>query len=154
MRRKLPPGFTLIELLTVIAIIAILASLVLASAGFVQDKGARARAEAEIAALSAALESYKVDNGDYPTSTLSGTPAASKTPATNNLYTYLAGATGESNSTKPYYEFKKTMTNSTKSTVDPWGNNYGYIYTSTNTEGFLLWSTANKTNSNAWLKNW
>lgn len=154
MRRKLPSGFTLIELLTVIAIIAILASLVLASAGYVQDKGARSRSEAEIAALSAALESYKIDNGDYPYSSISGNPPVQKNPPVNTLYTYLAGATGESNSTKPYFEFKKTMTNSTKSTLDPWGNNYGYIYTSTNTEGFLLWSTANKTNSNAWLKNW
>ena len=44
-------GFTLIELLIVMAIIAILASLVLAAAGGAQKKGARSRAEAEIAAL-------------------------------------------------------------------------------------------------------
>jgi hypothetical protein len=33
--------------------------LILATAGYVQKKGARSRTEAEIAALSAALESYK-----------------------------------------------------------------------------------------------
>src|SRR5437660_10515842 len=60
-------AFTLIELLLVIAIIIILAGLILSTAGYVQKKGARARAEAEIAAISAALESYKADNGIYPT---------------------------------------------------------------------------------------
>jgi type II secretory pathway pseudopilin PulG len=59
-------AFTLIELLVVIAIIIILAGLILATAGYVQKKGIRARAETEIAALSAALESYKADNGIYP----------------------------------------------------------------------------------------
>ncbi len=46
-------------------IILILAGLILATSGYVQKKGARARAETEIAAISAALESYKADNGIY-----------------------------------------------------------------------------------------
>ncbi len=59
-------GFTIIELLIVMAIIIVLAGLILATSGYVQDKGKRSRAEAEIAAMSAALESYKADNGVYP----------------------------------------------------------------------------------------
>ncbi len=59
-------GFTLIELLVVMAIIIVLAGLVLSISTFVQNKGGRSRAEAEIAAMSAALESYKADNGIYP----------------------------------------------------------------------------------------
>jgi prepilin-type N-terminal cleavage/methylation domain-containing protein len=59
-------AFTLIELLVVMAIILILAGLVLATSGYVQRKGLRSRTETEIAALSAALESYKADNGVYP----------------------------------------------------------------------------------------
>jgi type II secretory pathway pseudopilin PulG len=59
-------AFTFIELLVVIAIIIILAGLILSTMGYVQKKGARARAETEIAAMSAALESYKADNGVYP----------------------------------------------------------------------------------------
>ena len=59
-------AFTIIELVVVIATILILVGVVLAAAGYVQKKGARARAETEIAALSAALESYKADNGIYP----------------------------------------------------------------------------------------
>src|SRR5205807_3061970 len=59
-------AFTLIEILIVIGIILFLAGLLLAVSGFVQEKGKRSRAEAEIAAMSAALESYKADNGIYP----------------------------------------------------------------------------------------
>ena len=60
-------AFTILELLVVITIIIVLAGLILATVGYVQKKGARSRAEAEIAAMSAALESYKADNGIYPT---------------------------------------------------------------------------------------
>src|SRR5882672_5090799 len=59
-------AFTLIELLVVVSIIAVLSALVLSTAGYARKKGARARAETEIAAMSAAIESYKADNGIYP----------------------------------------------------------------------------------------
>src|SRR6478735_9899132 len=57
---------TIVELLVVITIILILAGVILSISSYVQNKGARARAETEIAAMSAALESYKADNGIYP----------------------------------------------------------------------------------------
>jgi len=59
-------GFTLVEVLTVVAIIVILMGLTLGISGFVQDKAARARAEGEIAAMEAALEQFRIDNGGYP----------------------------------------------------------------------------------------
>src|SRR6266566_5708457 len=59
-------AFTLIELVVVVGIILILAGLVLSTAGYARKKGQRARAETEIAAMSAALESYKADNAVYP----------------------------------------------------------------------------------------
>ena len=59
-------SFTILELLVVITIIIVLAGLILSTVGYVQKKGARSRTEAEIAAMSAALESYKADNGIYP----------------------------------------------------------------------------------------
>ncbi len=69
------------------AIILVLAGLILSISGYVQNKGARSRAEAEIAAMSAALESYKADNGIYPRTTATDSLAAvtdqafaSKTP--------------------------------------------------------------------------
>ena len=65
-RRGCKRGFTILELVIVIGIILLLAALLLGISDFVQEKGKRARAEAEIAAISAALESYKADNGIYP----------------------------------------------------------------------------------------
>ena len=145
-------GFTLIELLVVIAIIAILAALVLSTAGFIQKKGAMSRAEAEIAALSAALENYKIDLGDYPTSTnFPNTGIAS-----NSLFGALSPATG-----KVYFEFSKGMTN-TSGIIDPFGTVYYYSYPGlTNRSGtnfYDLFSTAgsttNQTNVVKWIKNW
>ncbi|MEY2555301.1 MAG: hypothetical protein QOF93_445 [Verrucomicrobiota bacterium] len=83
-------SFTIIELLVVISIIIILAGLILSTVGYVQKKGARSRAEAEIAAISAALESYKADNGIYPrnaTTTDTLDPAA-----TINLANYASAS--------------------------------------------------------------
>lgn len=138
-------GFTLIELLIVISIIAILASLVLSAAGYVQKKGARSRAEAEIAALEAALESYKADNGDYPSNANSVSSLA--------LLTNLMPSSG-----KVYFEFKSKETNSSGA-LDPFGNPYRYIYTNgspnNGTNNYDLWSTAGgSANSNTWIKNW
>src|SRR5437870_8467166 len=59
-------AFTLIELVVVVGLILVLTGLVLSTVGYAQKKGARARAETEIAAISAACESYKADNGVYP----------------------------------------------------------------------------------------
>lgn len=138
-------GFTLIELLAVIAIIAILAALTLRIVGSVQDNSARARAEAEIKALSLALEDYKRDNGDYPLNNVASNGMA--------LFTNLSPTSG-----KVYFAFSKNMTNA-NGYADPWGNTYNYIYPGqsdrSGTNFFDLWSTANKsTVTNAWIKNW
>src|SRR5438874_13833696 len=76
-------AFTLIELIVVITGIIILTGLVLSTVGYAQKKGARARAETEIAAMSAALENYRSDNAVYP-------PNAALTGA-HALYQGLSG---------------------------------------------------------------
>ena len=48
-------AFTLIELVLVVGIIIVLSGLVLSTVGYARKKGARARAEIEIAAMSAAM---------------------------------------------------------------------------------------------------
>jgi hypothetical protein len=137
-------GFTLIELLIVITIIAILTSLLLSTAGHAQKKGARSRAEAEIAAIGAALENYKADYGDYP----SNSSAANCT----NLVVNLMPSSG-----KVYFEFKSKSTN-TSGYLDPFGNAYGYIYTNgspnNGANNYDLWSSAGGGASNTWIKNW
>lgn len=152
--RKLPAGFTLIELLVVITIIAILAALVLSTAGFVQKKAARSRAETEIAALSAALESYKADIGDYPTT--NNANGTNQPGANAFLRAALSPTTG-----KVYFDFSKSMgtTLATNGNItDPFGENYGYQYPGdTNRNGsnfFDLWSRGASTDTNIWTKNW
>jgi prepilin-type N-terminal cleavage/methylation domain-containing protein len=181
-------AFTLIELLVVITIITVLAGLILSTVTYVQKKGVRARAETEIAALSAAIESYKADNGIYPrdnTTTLytDTLDARSNTDATLTvyqnaslyLYQLLSGDTDAdlqpNAGAKIYFSFKLQMLDGTRDANgnltsvsyirDPFGNSYGYStanqvdpttkgYNST----FDLWSTANSTDSNLWIKNW
>ena len=59
-------GFTLLELLVVLGVIAILSSIVLGVGRHAAESGKVARARVELAALSAALDSYKLAYGDYP----------------------------------------------------------------------------------------
>ncbi len=178
---KRPPfqnssGFTLLELLTVIAIIIVLAGMILAGAGFAQQKAARDRASAEIAALGVALESYKADNGEYPTKeNVTDTVNAATLNANPDsvvslfLYASLSGDTGSATrkaTNKRYFEFKPDMllpagTGTVTAIVDPFGNPYGYstINAKTPTSGYNptydLWSTAGApTVRDKWIKNW
>jgi type II secretion system protein G len=169
-------AFTLIELLIVIAIIIVLAGLVLSTVGYVQKKGARSRAETEIAAISAALESYKADNGIYPqNSDTNGldpinnvNPSASPIPndytkASLYLYEQISGDTNADRvaETKSYFAFKPNQLDPTDQTLnvislrDPFGNSYGYstMKASDPTQSgynptFDLWSTAGGTTAN------
>jgi len=180
--RAIPRAFTIIELLVVISIIIILAGLILSTVGYVQKKGARSRAEAEIAAISAALESYKADNGIYPRDTIKTDqvdPAASPIPiaATQFLYEQLSGNSATNlqpiSGAKSYFAFKPQMLFGTKDSNgnltsvsyirDPFGNSYGYstLKASGGTGGynptFDLWSIADDssgTNQTKWIKNW
>ena len=175
-------AFTIIELLVVISIIIILAGLILSTVGYVQKKGARSRAEAEIAAMSAALESYKADNGIYPRDTIKTDqvdPAISPIPttATQFLYEQLSGNSATNlqpiSGAKSYFAFKPQMLFGTKDSNgnltsvsyirDPFGNSYGYstLKASGGTGGynptFDLWSIADDssgTNQTKWIKNW
>ena len=165
---------TIIELLVVIIIILILAGLILSISSYVQNKGARARAETEIAAISAALESYKADNGIYPQSSdtnsldsvndVNSNPPVSGTNKYSQaglyLYEQLAGVTSgvrsETPSKKSYFTFKGNMLypkDASKDIVgiaDPFGNLYGYSTSKANGSNgynptYDVWSTAGGT---------
>src|SRR5262249_41908510 len=66
-------AFSLIELVVVVGIITVLTGLVLSTVSYARKKAALARAQTEIAALSAACENYKADNGVYPRDPTSNT---------------------------------------------------------------------------------
>jgi general secretion pathway protein G len=177
-RFRVEDAFTLIELLVVISIIIVLAGLVLAASGYVASKGRRSRAEAEIAAISAALESYKADNGIYPQSSETNaldptsTNLTSYQTASLKLYEFLSGDSNDDRTvdTKSYFAFKPNQLSPSDQPQhvrfirDPFGNSYGYSTAkASNPAGtvgynptFDLWSVADDTigNQNKWIKNW
>ena len=172
-------AFTIIELLIVMAIIIILAGLVLGISGYAHEKGARSRAEAEIAAMSAALESYKADNGIYPvytdTDTLNPTsdldsdpnhPASSKYAAASlYLYKELSGDTNADRKpkAKSYFSFPPTMLypkgnpTNVSAIIDPFGFYFGYSTAKASSPSgsggynptYDLWSTGGSTTDTA-----
>ncbi len=146
-------AFTLIELVVVVGLILVLTGLVLSTVGYARKKGARARAETEIAAMAAALESYKADNAVYPrdansTDTLnaqSSTNPCAYQAASLYLYKQLSGDTNANfqYGAKSYFTFKPNMLGTSPTTTtdacgntltpttvsyirDPFGNIYGY----------------------------
>jgi type II secretory pathway pseudopilin PulG len=166
---RVEDAFTLIELIVVTGLILILTGLVLSSVGYARKKGSRARAETEIAAMAAALESYKADNAAYPreassTDTLdarlSGNPSVYQT-ASLYLYKQLSGdssanrnPTGKSYMTfKPNMLFPADQTQNVQYIQDPFGNSYGYSTIQAATQNtaqgynptFDLWSTSGLT---------
>ena len=147
-------AFTLIELVLVVGIIIVLGGLVLSTVGYARKKSARARAETEIAALSAACENYKADNGIYPRASVTDTFTAitNRTPpdpqptsydpsvtaysfTSFDLYGKLSGNPSGDRTTytqQRYFQFKPNMlsppdgTGTVTAIRDPFGNSYGY----------------------------
>jgi prepilin-type N-terminal cleavage/methylation domain-containing protein len=169
-------GFTLIEMIVVMTVIVILTGLVLSTVGYVQKKAARSRAETEIAAMAAACENYKADNGAYPNNAdtnnldpkTNGNPGtAAYGQASLYLYQKLSGdSTGNRSPTgKSYMQFKPNMllpsggAGTVTAIADPFGNSYGYSTayqhdidlgippTHGYNPGFDVWSTCNLTSS-------
>src|SRR5207244_5187597 len=92
-------AFTLIELVVVVGLILVLTGLVLSTVGYARKKGARARAETEIAAMSAACESYKADNGIYPRGPATATTIGTITIPANVTDSLNARTSGDPTST-------------------------------------------------------
>lgn len=66
MNKNRQQGFTLIELMIVIVILGLLASLVAPNLFGNVDKAARQTAKTQMSALETALETYRLDVGDFP----------------------------------------------------------------------------------------
>ena len=103
-------AFTLIEMLVVMAVIAILASIILSVNGYAQKKSAMIRAEGEIAAMSAACASYQGDFGSYPQDSSGDTDA---------LCPYLHGDPSVSEYQKGSIALYKALSGDAKPGSDP-----------------------------------
>lgn len=160
-------AFTLIELIVVFGIILVLAGLILSTAGYARKKVARARAETEIAAMSAALESYHSDNAVYPAYVGATGAHALYQGLSGDGNDAIGGATAstgiQGSSGKSYMPLKSNMLapnppDATTRVVDPFGNDYNYRAPGTNNIAtFDLWTTAYAnppSDQNQWIKNW
>lgn len=82
-------GFTLIELLIVVAIIAILAAIAVPNFLEAQTRSKVARVRSDQRSLATAIETYYVDNNEYPAMTLTANQTADlsfyRTPPTGNV---------------------------------------------------------------------
>lgn len=100
-------GFTLLEIMVVVAIIAILSTVVVVNLVGKVDDAKLARAQSDIQSLTSALQLYKLDNGQYP-STQQGLEALMQRPSGNP----------PAPNWKPYVS---------KLPSDPWNQPYQYL---------------------------
>lgn len=101
-------GFTLIEVMVVVVILAILATLIVPRIMDRPDEARIVKTKQDIRAIESALNLYKLDNFDYPT-TDQGLEALFQKP--------LSGA--------PNWKSGGYLARMPK---DPWGNPYYYLY--------------------------
>lgn len=117
MKQKRQLGFSMIELLVVLVILGLLAGLVGPQFFGKVDSAKIRTAETQVKMLKMALQTYRLDVGNYPSSidSLRSAPA--------NVGKYWDG---------PYLDEKLPQ--------DPWNNDYQYRLDSTAEQGFLLYS--------------
>lgn len=156
MKRSSLHAFTLVEMLTVMAVIAILTSLIVGTAGYVQNKSAKTKALGEITEMGQGCERYKADYGSFPSdedsdlldARIDGNPtsgASGKRYENANLVLYRA-LTGDTEKNPDYkaedgeksyiwftpnrLSYKKDnqtgQPTEVKFIMDPFGNCYGY----------------------------
>jgi general secretion pathway protein G len=113
-------GFTLIELLVVMIILAVLAAAVIPRVLNRTEEAKVSRAQSDIDSIKTALDHYKVDNGDYPT-TDQGLEALRTMPQSDPIPKHWSG---------PYI----------KQYMDPWQNPYGYMSPGEHDPDYDIWS--------------
>ncbi len=114
--KKKVSGFTLIEIMVVIVILGILAAVVVPRIMDNPDKARMVKAKQDIRALEGALDLYRLDNFNYP-STDQGLEALVSEPS----------GSPEANNWKTGGYMKRLP-------ADPWGNEYQYLSPGVNGE--------------------
>lgn len=137
---KKQSGFTLIEIIVVLVILGILASIVVPNVISRTDQAQVVKAKQDIRAMESALQMYRVDNFQYP-STDQGLQALTEKPTT--------GAEAKNWQSGGYIK---------KLPKDPWQNEYQYISPGENGE-FDIYSLGadgrpGGTEANADIGNW
>ena len=125
-------SFTLIELLVVMGIIGLLVALLFPAIGAARLAANRARAQAEVKALEAAMNKYLLDYGRYPGQTTSGDKSYLSGNATqiaefSALIDTLRGITASNNPRREVYLDVATGAATTNGLVDPWDRPYRMI---------------------------
>ncbi|MGF1451355.1 MAG: prepilin-type N-terminal cleavage/methylation domain-containing protein [Opitutales bacterium] len=142
-RRPRSGGFTLVELLVVIAVIAILASIIFAVGGTVQDRMQTDRARGELQSIAVGLEQFKARYSDFPWLG-NDTAGGELEPGGNSVQLYQAlmgqlGMTRNSSGqvvmvsadTRPFVDagaLNVAGDGDDQFFVDPWGRPYYYFY--------------------------
>lgn len=102
-------GFTLIEVMVVVVILGILAAVIVPKIMSRPEQARIVKAKQDIGAIQSALDLYKLDNGNYPT-TDQGLQALVAKPTTD-----------------PIPRNWKSDGYLQKLPVDPWGQSYQYV---------------------------
>jgi prepilin-type N-terminal cleavage/methylation domain-containing protein len=78
MKKIYQRGFTIVELVVVVAVIGILATITVTSYRGVQESGYDASVQADFASITDMFQIFKLNNGQYPTTTLGVTSLSLK----------------------------------------------------------------------------
>lgn len=105
--RKRQQGFTLIELMVVVVILAVLAGFVVPKLMDRPDEARLVKAKQDIASIASALQLYKLDNYNYPT--------------TDQGLEALVTQPSDDPQPKNWKKLLDTLP------LDPWGNPYLYL---------------------------
>ena len=123
-KRRRGGGFTLVEVLLVLVILVIIASLAVTAYGPIQKKAYINAARTQIGALKTPLQAYRLDIGDFPSSS----------QGLESLLSCPSDLPNENKWFGPYLD-------SIVVPKDPWDNPYGYEYPGKNQDEWPdIWS--------------
>lgn len=123
-------GFTLLELLIVLTLLGILTSLVIGVARRAAESARTARTHAELVALTAALDSYKLSYGEYPRTDLSARLLQSLIGKRGPTYLSVTGPSLIDAARFNTGGMMDPFTSEAAELLDPWSRPYRYAYRS------------------------